>query len=91
MNRFSPRWVALWIVALLAVYFCWLMIQPFLEVILWAAVLAIVSAPLNVRLRRRLRRGPSAALTALMSQIVATAEAFKKPAVIPPATATSSK
>ncbi len=63
MNRFSPRWVALWIVALVAVYLCWLMIQPFLEVILWAGVLAIVSFPLNARLRRRFGPATSAALT----------------------------
>ena len=63
MNRFSPRWVALWIVALLAVYLCWLMVQPFLEVILWAGVMAIVAFPLNLRLRRRFGPATSAAMT----------------------------
>ncbi len=63
MNRFSPRWVALWIAVLVAVYLCWLMVQPFIEIILWAAVMAIVSFPLNLRLRRRFGPAGSAALT----------------------------
>jgi len=33
--------IALLVVLVIALYVCWLMIQPFLNVLMWAAVLAI--------------------------------------------------
>ncbi len=43
--------VTLIIVLAIALYVCWLMVQPFTNVILWAAVLAIVFYPMHRRIR----------------------------------------
>jgi len=53
MHRPSGSTVALLIVTGIAVYLCWLMIEPFVSVLLWAAVLAIISYPYFLRLQRR--------------------------------------
>lgn len=37
-----------------ALYLCWLMLQPFVNVVLWAAVLAIVFYPMHRRIQARL-------------------------------------
>lgn len=42
-----------------AFYLCWVMVQPFLSVITWAAALAVLAQPLHARLERRI--GPTAA------------------------------
>lgn len=61
------RWVALVAVTLIAVYLCWLMLQPFIEVLLWAAVLVIVFHPIHKRIVRWTRRpGWSAVLSSLL-------------------------
>jgi predicted PurR-regulated permease PerM len=59
--------MALLAITAIAVYLCWLMIEPFFQVIVWAAVLAIVSYPVYQRLIRW-GRGPtvSAILTTLL-------------------------
>ena len=51
--------VTLLIVLALALYLCWLMLRPFLNVLLWATVLAVVFYPMHRRIRARVR-GPSA-------------------------------
>ncbi|HEX8118418.1 MAG TPA: hypothetical protein VF521_14165, partial [Pyrinomonadaceae bacterium] len=58
------RWVALVAVTLLALYLCWLMLYPFIEVILWAVVLVIVFFPIH---RRILARVGSPGWSALLS------------------------
>jgi predicted PurR-regulated permease PerM len=67
MRRFSANWLALLAATAIALYLCWLIVQPFVMVILWAAVLAIISNPLYRWLRRR-HRGPntSALITTLV-------------------------
>lgn len=55
--------VTLLIVVALALYICWLMLQPFLNVLLWAVVLTIVFYPMHRRIRARLH-GPSSAAAA---------------------------
>jgi predicted PurR-regulated permease PerM len=52
-SRLPVRWLAL--IALLAgaVYLCWQILQPFLNVLLWAAVLAVVFSPVHARIGRR--------------------------------------
>jgi predicted PurR-regulated permease PerM len=59
--------MALLAITAIAVYLCWLMVEPFFQVIVWAAVLAIVSYPVYQRLIRW-GRGPttSAILTTLL-------------------------
>ena len=59
--------VTLLIVLALALYLCWLILQPFSNVLLWAAVLAIVFYPMHQRIRGRLGRAtPAAALSTLL-------------------------
>src|SRR4029079_9153471 len=43
-----------------ALYICWLMLQPFFNVLLWAMVLTVVFYPMHLRIRDR-SKGPSLA------------------------------
>ncbi len=54
-------------VTAVALYLCWLMLQPFVAVLAWAAVLVIVFYPVHQRLLKRLNK-PS--LSALLSCIL---------------------
>ena len=56
MRRPPESWIALLIVTAAALYVCWLMVAPFVTVLLWAAVLAIVSYPYYLRIHRRRAR-----------------------------------
>ena len=59
--------VALIAVLLIALYVCWLMFQPFLNVLMWAGVLAIVFYPMHRRIRAETRRPTvAAAISTLM-------------------------
>lgn len=71
MKRTIGNWVALLAFTAVAVYLSWLIILPFIEVIIWAGVLAVVSYPVYVRWRRR-GWGPSlsAVLTTLFVVLV---------------------
>jgi predicted PurR-regulated permease PerM len=53
--------VALVAVLLIALYVCWLMFQPFLDVLMWAGVLAVVFYPMHRRIRAETRRPTLAA------------------------------
>ena len=53
--------VALVAVLLAALYVCWLIFQPFLNVLLWAAVLAVVFYPMHRRILGRTNRPSLAA------------------------------
>ena len=53
MPRFNARWLSLLAITLIALYLCWLIIAPFMDVILWAAVLAIIALPYHRKLRDR--------------------------------------
>lgn len=61
------RWWALVIVTTIALYLCWLMLQPFVGVISWAAVLVIVFYPVHQRIIKRTGRP---ALSALISCVL---------------------
>jgi predicted PurR-regulated permease PerM len=52
--RQSLRWVPLAVVVALALYLCFRILQPFLNVILWAVVLAVVFNPVHVQVERRI-------------------------------------
>jgi predicted PurR-regulated permease PerM len=47
------RWIGLLVASLVALYLCWLMLQPFVEVVLWAVVLVIVFFPIHRRIKAR--------------------------------------
>ena len=53
MQRFNIRWLALLAITLIAIYLCWLIILPFIDVIIWSVVLAVVAFPFYERVRRR--------------------------------------
>jgi predicted PurR-regulated permease PerM len=63
-RNIQARWLALLFVTAVALYLCWLMLQPFLDVLLWALVLVIVFYPVH---RRILARTKSPSWAALLS------------------------
>jgi predicted PurR-regulated permease PerM len=61
------RWWVLVFVMAVSLYLCWLMVQPFIGVLAWAAVLVIVFYPVHRRLVQRTKRP---ALSALLSCVL---------------------
>lgn len=51
-RQIPARWLAVLAATAIGIYLCWLMLQPFVEVLEWAAVLVIVFYPVNQRLSR---------------------------------------
>ncbi len=62
--------VALLVVLVAALYVCWLMLQPFLNVLLWATVLTVVFYPMHRRIVARLHGRSSAAAASTVLVIV---------------------
>ncbi|MDQ3213142.1 MAG: AI-2E family transporter [Acidobacteriota bacterium] len=62
--------VTLLIVFAFALYVCWLMLQPFLNVILWATVLAVVFYPMHRHVRARVGSPSGAAAASTLAVIV---------------------
>ena len=53
-----------------ALYLCWLMLQPFINVVLWAAVLAVVFFPLHRRIHERIGSPSGAAIVSTLLVVV---------------------
>lgn len=70
LPRFGARWIALFAAALIALYLCWLLISPFVEVLLWAGVLVIVFFPVHERILRRVRSPDVAAALSCLLVVV---------------------
>ena len=67
MNPVFGRWLALVLALCAAVYVCWSMLQPFLNVLLWAIVLVVVFMPIHSRILARVGSpAGSAALSTLL-------------------------
>jgi len=67
----QARWLAILAVTAIALYVCWLMLRPFIDVLGWAAVLVIVFYPVHKRLATRIRRpGLSAFISSLLVLLV---------------------
>lgn len=63
----QARWVALLAATFVALYLCWAMLRPFIEVLLWAVVLVIVFYPVYKRILARVGSpGWSALLSCLL-------------------------
>ena len=63
----QARWIAVLAATAIALYVCWLMLKPFIGVLEWAVVLAIVFYPVHKRLVKRIkRRGLSALISSLL-------------------------
>jgi len=60
------RWILLTAATAVAVYLCWKMLQPFLSVVLWSGVLALLFAPVQRYLAARLKRPTLAAALTLV-------------------------
>jgi predicted PurR-regulated permease PerM len=67
-----------------ALYFCYVLISPFLKPIIFSAVLAILFFPLHARIRRRIRNGNVCALfsTVLVILLIGSCAAFLGRAVV---------
>jgi predicted PurR-regulated permease PerM len=63
----TVRWLALLLALLAALYLCWLMLQPFVNVLLWALVLVVVFMPVH---RRILARFGSPTTSAVLSTLL---------------------
>ena len=67
MKKLQARWVVIFVVTAIALYLCWLMLQPFIGVLMWAVVLVIIFNPVHQRLVARTRSpGWSALLSCLL-------------------------
>src|SRR5918997_4677544 len=70
-EKIQARWIALLAASAIALYLCWLMLQPFLGVLIWAAVLVVVFYPVHKRLVARTNRPATSALLSSLLVIVA--------------------
>lgn len=62
----QARWIAVMALTGLCVYLCWLMMEPFLYALMWAAVLKIMFNPVHSWLLARTRRPGLAALLSVL-------------------------
>lgn len=53
IQKFNIRWLALLAITLILIFLCWRIILPFLDVIIWSVVLAVVVYPFFMKVRRR--------------------------------------
>jgi predicted PurR-regulated permease PerM len=66
-SDFRASWIALIAALLVGLYLCWRIISPFLDVLMWAAVLVTVFQPVHRRLLLRIRHpGWTATLSTLL-------------------------
>src|SRR5437667_442206 len=66
-TRLNARWLALVAATAIVLYLCWLMLQPFVDVLLWASVLAMIAWPVQRRLRRE---GYPASVSAMLTTVL---------------------
>jgi predicted PurR-regulated permease PerM len=69
-QKFDARMLALLVATAVALYLCWLMLQPFVNVLAWAAVLVIFFYPVHSRLVRRTNRPATSALLSSLFVII---------------------
>src|SRR5687768_8169513 len=62
--------ITLSVVLALALYLCWLMLLPFINVVLWATVLAVVFYPMHRRIRARVGSPSGAAALSTLLVVV---------------------
>jgi predicted PurR-regulated permease PerM len=70
-TRTDIRWLALIAMTVLAIYLCWTMLRPFLSVLVWSALLAILYYPAYRFVLRQVKR-PWAAATLSLLLVIAT-------------------
>lgn len=67
----QAQWILLGLATAIAGYLTWKMVQPFLSVLIWSGVLAILFFPVHAKLLGRLRR-PALAATLTLLVVLAT-------------------
>jgi predicted PurR-regulated permease PerM len=72
MNERRPdtRWLALLAGTILMLYLCWEMLRPFLQVVIWSALVAILFYPAHRFILARVRRPSLAAALSLLLVVV---------------------
>lgn len=70
-KREQVRWLILLSGVALAFYLCWLMLQPFVNVLLWGLVLTTAFAPIHDRIVRKVPNQDIAALLACLTVVLA--------------------
>jgi len=72
MNERRPdtRWLALLATTLLMLYLCWEMLRPFLQVVIWSALVAILFYPAHCFILTRVKRPALAATLSLLLVVV---------------------
>lgn len=53
MRRFDTKWLALLVITAGAIYLCWNLLVPFIDVLAWATVLVVVFYPVHKRIAQR--------------------------------------
>jgi len=69
-DTLRARWLAALAATAIALYLCWLMLQPFVVVLEWAAVLVIVFYPVHQRIAQRIGRPGLSALVSCILVVV---------------------
>ena len=70
----QAQWIGLMAATAIALFLCWHMVQPFIEVIVWGSILVVLFAPAHAWLLARTRRPSlSAALSVLLVLITVIA------------------
>ena len=69
-KREKVRWLILLSGVALAFYLCWLMLQPFVRVLLWGLVLTSAFGPVHNRIRRRIKNQDIAALVSCFAVVL---------------------
>ena len=69
-RKFQARLLALLFATAVALYLCWLIVQPFVNVLAWAAVLVVFFYPIHRRLVARTGRPATSALLSSLIVIV---------------------
>src|SRR5262245_16375129 len=69
-DTLRARWIAALAATAIALYLCWLMLQPFVVVLEWATVLVIVFYPVHKRIAQRIGRPGLSALVSCILVIV---------------------
>lgn len=71
-QREKVRWVVLLSGVALAFYLCWLMLRPFVGVLLWAVVLTTTFEPIHARIAQRVKGPDLSAFLACLVVVIVT-------------------
>ena len=80
-RRAPGQWLLLLAAAGVAVFLTWRMLQPFLSVLVWAAVLALLFYPLHRRILLRIRRPALAAALSILVVLISHLDARQQAAL----------